>query len=111
VIFDDGEQSRGFTYIENVMQANWLAANAQETHGEAINISTRNAVTVNTVVNTIRKLLGKENIKPTYAPPRPGDIKYSLADVTRAKEIIGYEPLVTFEEGIAKAIDWYKENL
>jgi len=110
-IFDDGEQSRGFTYIENVMQANWLAANAKETHGEAINISTRNAVTVNTVVNTIRKLLGKENIKPVYAPPRPGDIKYSLADVKRAKELIGYEPFVSFEEGITKAINWYKENL
>jgi len=110
-IFDDGEQSRGFTYIENVMQANWLAANAKETHGEAANISTKNAVTVNTVVNTIRKLLGKENIKPVYVPPRPGDIKHSLADVKRAKELIGYVPFVSFEEGIAKAIDWYKENL
>jgi len=110
-IFDDGEQSRGFTYINNVMQANWLAANAKETHGEAINISTKNAVTVNTVVNTIRKLLGKENVKPVYAPPRPGDIKHSLADVKKAKELIGYEPFVSFEEGIAMAIDWYKENL
>jgi UDP-glucose 4-epimerase len=110
-IFDDGEQSRGFTYIDNVMQANWLAANAKETHGEAINISTKTAVTVNTVVNTIRKLLNKENIKPIYAPPRAGDIKYSLADVKRAKKVIGYEPFVSFEEGIAKAINWYKENL
>jgi nucleoside-diphosphate-sugar epimerase len=110
-IFDDGEQSRGFTYIENVLNANWLAANAKETHGEAVNISTSNAVTVNTVVDTIRKLLGKENIKPVYAPPRPGDIKHSLADVKRAKELIGYEPFVTFEQGIAKAIDWYKANL
>ena len=110
-IFDDGEQSRGFTYIDNVLQANWLAANAKETRGEAINISTKNAVSVNTVVNTIRKLLGKEEIRPVYAPPRPGDIKYSLADVRRAKELIGYEPFVSFEEGIAKAINWYKENL
>ncbi len=110
-IFDDGEQSRGFTYINNVMEANWLAANAKETHGEAVNISTANAVTVNTVVNTIRKLLGKENIKPVYAPPRAGDIKHSLADVKKAKELIGYEPFVSFEEGIAMAIDWYKENL
>jgi len=110
-IFDDGEQSRGFTYIENVMQANWLAANAKETHCEAMNISTENAVTVNTVVNTIRKLLGKENIKPVYAPPRPGDIKHSLADIKKAKELIGYTPFVSFEEGIAKAINWYKENL
>jgi UDP-glucose 4-epimerase len=110
-IFDDGEQSRGFTYIDNVMQANWLAANAKETQGEAVNISTKNAVTVNTVVNVIKKLLGKENIKPVYAPPRPGDIKQSLADVKRAKEIIGYEPFISFEEGITKAINWYKENL
>ncbi|MDD5134768.1 MAG: GDP-mannose 4,6-dehydratase, partial [Phycisphaerae bacterium] len=110
-IFDDGEQSRGFTYIENVTQANWLAANAKEMHGEAINISTKNAVTVNTVVNTISKLMGKENIKPVYAPPRPGDIKHSLADVTRARELIGYEPFVSFEEGIKKAIGWYQENL
>ena len=110
-IFDDGEQSRGFTYIDNVMQANWLAAKAKETHGEAVNISTKNAVTVNTVVNVIRKLMGKENIKPVYAPPRPGDIKHSLADVKKAKEVIGYEPFINFEEGIARAIDWYKENL
>jgi nucleoside-diphosphate-sugar epimerase len=110
-IFDDGEQSRGFTYIENVLQANWKAANAAETHGEAINISTHNAVTVNTVVNTIKKLMGKEHIQPIYNDPRPGDIKYSLADVSRAKQVIGYEPLVSFEEGIQKAIHWYMENL
>jgi UDP-glucose 4-epimerase len=110
-IFDDGEQSRGFTYIDNVMEANWLAAQVKETHGEAVNISTKNAVTVNTVVNIIRKLMGKEKIKPVYAPPRPGDIKHSLADVTLAKKVIGYEPFVSFEEGIAKAINWYKENL
>ncbi|MCD4830684.1 MAG: SDR family oxidoreductase [Anaerohalosphaeraceae bacterium] len=110
-IFDDGEQSRGFTYIDNVMQANWLAANAKEARGEAMNISTVDAVTVNTVVSEIQKLLGKENIKPVYVPPRPGDIKHSLADVALAKKLIGYEPLVTFEDGIKKAIGWYQENL
>lgn len=110
-IFDDGEQSRGFTYIDNVLEANWLAATADEVHGEALNISTKNAVTVNTVVGAIAKLLGKEHIEPEYTAPRPGDIKHSLADVSRAKEVIGYEPFVTFEEGIARAIDWYKENL
>lgn len=109
-IFDDGEQSRGFTYIENVIQANWLAAQAPETHGEAVNISTSNAVTVNTVIKVIADLLGKD-IAPVYAPPREGDIKHSLADVSYAKEVIGYQPLVTFEEGIRRAIDWYKENL
>jgi len=109
-IFDDGEQSRGFTYIDNVLNANWLAANAKEACGEALNISTKNAVTVNTVVNTIKELLGKD-IAPKYLPPRFGDIKHSLADVSRAKEVIGYEPTIGFDEGIRKAIDWYKENL
>jgi len=111
IIFDDGEQSRGFTYINNVMQANYLAAQADKTTGEAINISTANSVTVNTVVNTIGKLLDKNHIKPEYAPPRTGDIKHSLADISQAQALIGYEPLVSFEEGIAMAIDWYKENL
>lgn len=109
-IFDDGEQSRGFTYIENVMNANYLAATADELHGEAMNISTLTSVTVNTVVHTIRELLGKD-IQPEYLPPRKGDIKHSLADVTQAKELIGYEPLISFDEGIRKAIDWYIENL
>jgi len=109
-IFDDGEQSRGFTYIENVLEGNWLADQVKETHGEAINISTVNAVTVNTVVKTITELLNK-NIKPVYVPPRPGDIKHSLADVSLAKEVIGYEPFVSFEVGINMAIDWYRENL
>ena len=110
-IFDDGEQSRGFTYINNVMQANYLAAQAKKTTGEAINISTANAVTVNTVVNAIKTLLDKNHIDPKYVDPRPGDIKHSLADISRAKALIGYEPLVSFEEGMNLAIDWYKENL
>ena len=109
-IFDDGEQSRGFTYIDNVMQANWLAGTAAKTQGEGLNISTASAVTVNTVVETIGELLDKD-IEPVYASPRPGDIKHSLADVSRAKEVIGYEPQVDFDEGIRKAIDWYKQNL
>jgi len=71
-IFDDGEQSRGFTYIDNVMQANYLAAQASKTTGEAINISTSNAVTVNTVVKTIKALLDKNHIDLEYVPPRPG---------------------------------------
>ena len=111
MIFDDGEQSRGFTYVDNVTQANWLAATAAQAHGEAANISTASAVTVNTVVREIRALLGKEHIEPMYAPPRPGDIKHSLADVTRARTLIGYETQVSFEQGIRRAIDWYKANL
>jgi UDP-glucose 4-epimerase len=109
-IFDDGEQSRGFTYIENVLEANWLAAEAPETHAEALNISTTRSVTVNKVVNSIRALL-KKDIQPKYVPPRPGDIKHSLADIGLAKRTIGYDPKIEFDDGIRLAIDWYVENL
>ncbi len=110
-IFGDGEQSRGFTYINNVMQANWKATHTEGIQGQAINISTETSVTVNTVVSEIAKLLGKEHIKPNYVDPRPGDIKFSLADISRARKLIGYEPEVSFEQGIRMAIDWYKKNL
>ena len=110
-IFDDGEQSRGFTYIDNVMNANYLAATCSKATGEAMNISTSDAVTVNTVVNTIRELLGKNHIEPIYTDPRPGDIKHSLADIGKAKKLIGFEPSVSFDQGIRRAIDWYRENL
>lgn len=111
-IFGDGEQSRGFTYIENVMQANWKAATAaRELKGEAMNISVEKSVTVNRVVDTIKELLGKQHIASKYLPPREGDIKYSLADISRARELIGYDPQVDFVGGIRKAIDWYKANL
>ena len=110
-IFDDGEQSRGFTYIDNVTQANWLCGQTDQAKGQVLNISTPDAVTVNTVVNTIKNLLGKEHIEPVYTDPRPGDIKHSLADVSRAAQTIGYKTDVSFKQGIQKAIDWYKANL
>ncbi len=110
-IFDDGEQSRGFTYVDNVTDANYKAGTCENPMGQAVNISTANAVTVNNVVSKIQELLGKEHVDSVYLPPRPGDIKHSLADVTKAKEVIGYEPFVTFEEGITRAIEWYKKNL
>jgi UDP-glucose 4-epimerase len=109
-IFDDGEQSRGFTYVDNVTQANYLAGTTGKGFGEAMNVSTAKAVTVNNVVAKIKELLGSD-IDPEYAPPRPGDIKYSLADVSKAEELIGFKPFIDFEEGITKAIDWYRENL
>ena len=110
-VFDDGEQTRGFTYVDNVLEANWLAAIAPETRGQSLNISTASAVSVNTVVRTIRTLLGRDHLEPIYAPPRPGDIKHSLADVTKARQLIGYEPKVSFDAGIRRAIDWYRQNL
>lgn len=109
-IYGDGEQSRDFTYVDNVVDANLLAARAKQTKGEVINIACGEAVTVNEIIDMINELLGK-NIKSIYADPRPGDVKHSLADISLAKKLLGFKPEVTFREGLQKAIDWYRENL
>ena len=109
-IYGDGEQSRDFTYIENVVDANLLAARAEHTAGEVVNIACGEAVTVNAIIDMINASVGK-NVKPVYADSRPGDVKHSLADVTLAEEIIGFKPKVSFEEGLNKAIGWYRNNL
>jgi nucleoside-diphosphate-sugar epimerase len=109
-IYGDGEQSRDFTYIDNVVQANLLAARAKETHGEVVNVACGEAVTVNAIIQAINELLGK-NVRPNYVPPRPGDVKHSLADITAARKLIGFKPIVLFREGLEKSIDWYRHNL
>jgi nucleoside-diphosphate-sugar epimerase len=110
-IFGDGEQSRGFTYVEDVVDATIRAGNVALGDPLVANISNATAVTVNHVVAVIQRSLGKEQIRPLYAPPRPGDIKHSLADITRARETLGFEPAVSFESGIQRAIGWYVEHL
>ncbi len=109
-IYGDGQQSRDFTYIDNVVEANLLAARVNKTDGEVINIACGQAVTVNEIIDMINDSLGK-NVKPIYTYPRPGDVKHSLADITAAKNLIGYKPAISFEQGLQKAIDWYRDNL
>ncbi len=112
IVFGDGEQSRDFCFIENVCEANWLAANApaESCDGRAINIACNSATTLNEILKQLGSLL-EIKVDADYQDTRAGDVKDSLADVTLAKETIGYEPKIFFEEGLAKAIDWYKENL
>jgi nucleoside-diphosphate-sugar epimerase len=109
-VYGDGMQSRDFTFVDNVVQANLLAARAKQTAGEVINIACGQAVTVNEIVEMINAAVGK-NIKPKYVPSRPGDVKHSLADISLADKLIGYKPLVNFNQGLEKAIDWYRKNL
>ncbi len=109
-IYGDGEQSRDFTYIDNVVQANLCAARAKKTNGEVVNIACAEKVTVNEIIGMINEMVGK-NVKPVYAPARAGDVKHSLADITAARELIGFEPVVLFRDGLEKAITWYRDNL
>jgi len=109
-VFGDGEQSRDFTYVDNVVEANLLAARTGHTAGEVINIACGKAVTVNEIIEVINGLLDK-SIKPIYTDPRPGDVKHSLADITLAQKTIAYKPTVQFKNGLQKAIDWYRSNL
>ncbi len=109
-IYGDGEQSRDFTYIDNVVHANLLAARAKKTAGQVVNVACGEAVTVNAIIGMINRLLGKD-VKPVYVPPRAGDIKHSLADIAAARKLLGFEPVVSFREGLERSIDWYRKNL
>ena len=109
-IFGDGEQTRDFTYIDNVVHANMLAAQAKRTEGQVVNIACGERISVNAIIALINELLGK-NVASNHVDERPGDVKHSLAAIERAKEVIGYEPLMTFDEGLRRAIVWYRENL
>jgi len=112
IVFGDGEQSRDFCFIENVCRANLLSAEvpANVCNGRPMNIACNRATTLNQILGKIKTLLGSD-ITAIYQPMRTGDVKDSLADIRRAKETIGYEPTVYFEEGLERAIDWYKANL
>ncbi|MFC1677584.1 SDR family oxidoreductase [Planctomycetota bacterium] len=109
-IYGDGEQTRDFTYIDNVVEANLLAARAKKTTGQTINVACGDTISVNKIIDLINNIVDK-NVKPIYVDSRPGDVKHSFADISLAKETIGFEPVVMFEEGLKKAIDWYRENL
>ncbi len=107
----DGKQSRDFTYVENVVEANLKACLApDEASGEAFNIAYGGREYLIDIYNTLIKALGKD-IKPNFGPDRKGDIKHSNADISKAKKLLGYDPDYDFATGLNEAIEWYKENL
>jgi UDP-glucose 4-epimerase len=108
-IYGDGEQSRDFTFIQNVVHANLLAseAPAEKVSGKVFNVATGNRITLNQAGEVLRQATGYSG-KILYAPERGGDVKHSLADISRAKECFGYEPLIDFREGIERTVTWYK---
>lgn len=111
VIFGDGGQSRDFTFIEDCVQANIKACFAPEAVGEVFNISYGKRVTVNELFYKIQEILNKDEIEPVYKAPRPGDVRHSLADTSRARKLLGFNPHYDIESGLRKTIEWYKNTL
>jgi len=110
IIFGDGEQSRDFTYIGNVVQANLLAMSAEHLHGESINIACAERTSLNQLVNVLRKILGS-TLSPVHEEPRKGDVRHSLADIRKGKEILNYEPKVGVELGLRKTVEFFQRSV
>lgn len=110
VIFGDGEQSRDFTFIANVVNANISAAQAPTGMGETMNVANGDRITLNQLLEILQRITGTESIKARYEPPRTGDVRDSQADNRRAVECLDYTELVGLEEGLKKTIDWWKAS-
>ncbi len=110
VIFGDGEQTRDFTYIANVVDANIKAAQSDKGIGEVMNAANGESVSLNELLEVLKKITGKPDVRAEYKPARAGDVKHSQADNTRAIECLGYKKLVGLEEGLQKTIDWWKTS-
>jgi len=109
-IYGDGEQSRDFTYVENVVEANLLALEAPQACGRVLNIACQEATALNQVLAILAEVIGVK-VKPRHGPPRPGDLRHSLADISLAREVLGYEPTVSTEEGLERTVEHWAAAL
>lgn len=111
-IFGDGEQSRDFTYVANAVHANLLALRRQQPiGGEIINVACGQRVTVNELAQMCLEILNRPDLTPIYKPERTGDVKDSLAEMSKARSMLGYEPVVGFREGLVPTLKWYQSVL
>lgn len=109
IIYGDGSQSRDFTYIDNVVHGNMLAAQSSKAVGQMMNLATSNPISLNNLVDKLNGIL-KTDIQAIYAEERTGDIKHSNAGIDKAGELLGYEPVVSFDEGLRRTVDWYRQQ-
>jgi UDP-glucose 4-epimerase len=106
-IYGDGEQTRDFTYVANVVDGVLRACEAPNVRGEIVNVATGGRISLNHLFEQMRQLIGAD-VKPIYAERRAGDVKDSQADIRKAKTLLGYEPIVSFEEGLRRTVEWYR---
>lgn len=110
VIYGDGEQSRDFTYIDNVVSANLKAASAKDASGKVINVANGERITLNQLLAELQELTGKQDVTAQYLEPRVGDVRHSLADISLAQQFLGYESIVDLREGLQRTIDWWRSS-
>jgi nucleoside-diphosphate-sugar epimerase len=106
-IFGDGEQSRDFTYVANVVDATLRACLAKAAPGKVINVGTGKSATLNQTIAALNRILDL-HVNPKYAPPREGDVRHSTADISLGRATLGYKPLVSFEDGLRRTVDWLR---
>jgi nucleoside-diphosphate-sugar epimerase len=106
-IFGNGEQTRDFTYVANVVDGVLRACEAPKANGQIINVATAGRISLNQLFETMKRLIGS-TVEPVYAETRAGDVSDSQADITLARELLEYEPIVTFEDGLERTVDWYR---
>ena len=105
-IHGDGGQTRDFTYIENIVHGYMLALDAEQVAGQSVNIACGDQISVLDIVNRVNALLGKD-VRPEFTAPRAGDVRHSCADISAARELLGYHPVVSFDDGLQRSIDYY----
>ena len=108
-IYGDGEQTRDFTYVANVVDGVLRACDAPKANGEVINVATGGRISLNMLFEAMRQLIGGD-VKPVYADSRPGDVRDSQADIAKAQRLLGYSPSVSFEDGLRATVQWYRDS-
>jgi UDP-glucose 4-epimerase len=107
-IFGDGEQSRDFTYVENVVSANILACQSNRSQPSVYNVACGGRFTLNSLCGELKNIMGVD-IEPVFGPPRPGDVKHSQASIRAVERDLGYRTIVSFDEGLRRTVRWYSE--
>ena len=110
IVFGDGEQTRDFIYVADVVEANMLALKSKNVAGEAFNIGTSISVSVNQVADALKEITGKKDLKNVYASPRPADGRHGYADISKAERILGFYPKVSIKEGLTELVDWCRHT-
>ncbi len=112
IIYGDGEQTRDFTFVHNVVHANLLAARStSRLNGEVINVGCASQISVNQLAEQMAKLLNRPNLRALHEGERAGDLKHSYADLSRPQSLLGYRPILDFDKGLAVTVDWYRSVL